>query len=611
MRSLTIGEIATLEHNSCWAEDWERVSVSDSFTPEHIYDVHFYGDVLMGVYDKMIEVEQGFLKQSGIRHATLKDVEIGDNCIIENIGNHISHYVIGDECYISNVGTISTTEDATFGQPNKIAVLNEACNGNVVIYDGLTSQIAALMIMFSGDDAIWNILCNMAIQHANERQLNSDMPTGYGLIDYGVKIINTNEIINTNVSAYCEICGASRVSESTLHSSVNASIFLGSNVICDNSVVCAGASIVDYAKLNNCYIGEACHIGKGFSAESSLFFANSYMDNGEACASFCGPFSVSHHKATLLIGGLFSFYNAGSSTNFSNHAYKTGPIHFGCLLRGSKTASGCHILWPASIGVFSTCIGKIQDHPDTTLLPFSYVIGNKNETYIVPGRNLISAGTYRDINKWPKRDKRPYSGRQSIVNEDWLNPFVILSIFRGKTLLEGMLQGHSGEEYLFGSCIIRRSSLVKGIHYYDLALRLFMGEAFKDGADIVLNPCNIGDTTTSENCCCTGSEDWHDLSGLLIPASLIEKLKEDIQDSYVGSIYEIEEFLNAHANAYEKYKRNAALAMIRKYYSIDKVTGIDADRIIEDGKQARHEWLTLINEDAEKEKATLIDKVTF
>ena len=64
------------------------------------------------------------------------------------------------------------------------------------------------------------------------------------------------------------------------------------------------------------------------------------MSNGEACAAFCGPFTVSHHKSSLLIGAMYSFYNAGSATNFSNHAYKMGPMHYGYLERGCKTASG-------------------------------------------------------------------------------------------------------------------------------------------------------------------------------------------------------------------------------------------------------------------------------
>ena len=116
-------------------------------------------------------------------------------------------------------------------------------------------------------------------------------------------------------------------------------MFIGHDVICENSIVQPGASVVEGAKLSNCLVGEACHIGRGFSAESSLFFANSHMDNGEACAAVCGPFSASHHKASLLIGVEMSFYNAGSATNFSNHAYKMGPIHQGNLMRGAKTAS--------------------------------------------------------------------------------------------------------------------------------------------------------------------------------------------------------------------------------------------------------------------------------
>jgi hypothetical protein len=68
--------------------------------------------------------------------------------------------------------------------------------------------------------------------------------------------------------------------------------------------------------MQDCYVGEACQLSNGFTAASSVFFANSYMSNGEACAAFCGPFTASHHKSSLLIGGQFSFYNAGSATNF-------------------------------------------------------------------------------------------------------------------------------------------------------------------------------------------------------------------------------------------------------------------------------------------------------
>ena len=34
---------------------------------------------------------------------TLRNVTIGDDCLIENVGNFINNYTIGDDCYISNI----------------------------------------------------------------------------------------------------------------------------------------------------------------------------------------------------------------------------------------------------------------------------------------------------------------------------------------------------------------------------------------------------------------------------------------------------------------------------------------------------------------------------
>ena len=48
-RSLTFEEIETLEKNSCWAEDWNRVEVSeDGFQAKFFHRVMFYGDIRLG-----------------------------------------------------------------------------------------------------------------------------------------------------------------------------------------------------------------------------------------------------------------------------------------------------------------------------------------------------------------------------------------------------------------------------------------------------------------------------------------------------------------------------------------------------------------------------------
>ena len=105
------------------------------------------------------------------------------------------------------------------------------------------------------------------------------------------------------------------------------------------------------------------------------------------------------HKSSLLIAGMFSFLNAGSGSNQSNHMYKLGPIHQGVVERGSKTTSDSYILWPAKVGAFSLIMGRHVNHPDTSGMPFSYLIEHGNRSYLVPGANLKSVGTIRDAQK--------------------------------------------------------------------------------------------------------------------------------------------------------------------------------------------------------------------
>jgi hypothetical protein len=333
-------------------------------------------------------------------------------------------------------------------------------------------------------------------------------------------------------------------------------------------------------------------VGKGFSAENCLFFANSYMDNGEACAAFCGPFTVSHHKSTLLIGGQYSFYNAGSGTNYSNHAYKLGPIHYGTLERGSKTASSAHILMPANIGSFSMCMGKIQNHPDTKELPFSYVIASGETAYIVPGRNIATVGTYRDINKWPKRDKRSALSKKSIVNFDWLSQYTMMEMIKGKQVLEALRneQGEGIAAYSYNGCLIKNKSLQKGIKYYDMAIRMFMGE--------VVAHHGSGLPTSS-----IGTGEWCDLSGLLAPVEVVCELCDDITNDKYQAIDEVEDNLHAMHKSYEEYCWNWTYRVILNYYGIDMLSEGDVNRIMAEADAARSEWLSAIRYDAEREFA--------
>ncbi|MBR1668858.1 MAG: DUF4954 family protein [Bacteroidaceae bacterium] len=570
MRELTVNEIAQLEERGCWAEDWSDILVDEGFSPSRMKDVLLYGHVEIGNLNGSVEVEEGFRRPCCIRNATLRNVVIGDDCLIENVRGYISNEQIGDRCYVANVGVITNQEDSTFGCGTEISVLNEGGSGNIVLFEGLTAQLAWMMVNFEG---------------VRKLGRSSSEAKGCGSMGAGARIVGAKEISNVKIGEGCEVQGSSRISNCTIMSTDDAGTLIGTDVILENSIVAAGASVTDGAKVAGCFVGESVHIGKGFSAEGSIFFANSYMDNGESCAAFCGPFATSHHKSTLLIGGAFSFYNAGSGTNQSNHAYKMGPIHWGTLDRGSKTASGSHILWPAHVGSFSMVMGKVQSHPQVQKLPFSYVIAEGRDTWLVPGINIRTVGTWRDINKWPKRDARPLDSRNDLINFAFPNPYIIQSVLEGKSVLENLQKTHSEdtEIYEYGGCKIKQLALVKGIQYYDMIIKLFLHHCFQ--------------TNTAETAEADGSR-WVDMMGMLAPKSELDSVVRDIENGTIGTAEELKGVLQQIHQNYKPYEQAYANFVMQQ---CGGNMFIDRDHWMHEAEEAYARWLKMVKDDAEKE----------
>lgn len=599
MRQLSRQEINSLERNNCHAQDWEKVSVDENFSPANLSNVEFIGNCRIGSTSDTVTTDIGIELPSGIHNARIIDSTIGNNCLIENVSGFIYNSDIADNCIINNVATIQTTEGSTFGQGNTISVMNEAGEGNVVLFSGLTSQIAALTALppFLGEQHEDNNEATSQRKQAKEavrrmvmEEVKRTVPKRT-LIESNTRIQNTEEITNSWIGEGSEIRGAKRISESTLYGEPDNGVFIGAGVICDGCVVTSGSTLSNNAIATNCFIGECSTLTDGFSATDSLFFANSYMANGEACAAFCGPFTVSHHKSTLLIGGMYSFYNAGSNTNFSNHAYKMGPIHYGIMEHGAKTASGAHILWPAHIGAFSMCMGKIATHPDTSALPFSYVIGDGCDTYIVPGRNLATVGTYRDVQKWPKRDARPDGCKHSMVDTSWLNAYNVTKIVAAKNTLEQILdrQGKKDLYELPDGSVIKKSSLHKGITLYSMAIKMFLAGHITE--DDCYNDCKIDKRDIV----------LYDLSGLYISQETVIKIVDAIQNGDIDTTAELIEIINKTVLDKQQTERELALKVANDIYGWMSLDSDDRHDLTDSFKKARTEWLSLIAKDAEKE----------
>ena len=599
MITLTQDAIDRLEAQGCTADDWSRVLVTDEHSLKYVRGVRFSGDVRLGSFQKSFDMPGGIHKHTGLFNATLHNVTIGNDCCIENIKNYIANYDIGNDCFIENVDIILCDGPTSFGNGVEVAVLNETGGREVTIHDGLTAHEAYLEAFYRHRPDLITTLKRFAAERVAERTSER------GTIGDHVTIVDTGYIKNIYIGTHAKIEGAGRLKNGTLNSRAEAPIHVGYGVIADDFIIQDGSTVEDCTTLTRVYVGQACSLGHGYSASDSLFFCNCQEENGEACAIFAGPFTVTHHKSTLLIAGLFSFMNAGSGSNQSNHMYKLGPIHQGAMERGAKTSSDSYILWPARIGAFSLVMGRHSSHSDTSDLPFSYLIEKNGETYLAPAVNLRSVGTVRDAQKWPKRDRRHPEGRMDQINFNLLSPYTIDKMLRGLHVLEELenLSGATSDTYAYQSAKISNSSLHRGQQLYRIAIQKFLGNS-------LISHLERTDCSTAESLLealkptrTEGRGTWIDLAGLIAPKELVIALLNDVEAGKVKSAAEFNAALRSIHENYYKYEWTWAYETMLEYYGLypDRITIDDLIKIIEQWKESVVTLDRMLYADAKKE----------
>ena len=598
-RALTQEEIGRLEAQACTAADWNDVQVAEAFTPDYVHHTRFSGKIRLGVFEGEFRLAGGVCKHAGLSYAALHNVTVGDNCFIENVKNYIANYEIGESVFIENVDIILVDKKSRFGNGVEVSVLNETGGREVMIHDRLSAHQAYIMALYRHRPLLIGrmkaLIEAYAEAHASET----------GSIGNRVSIVNSGYIKNVRIGDCCEIEGAGRLKNGTVNSNASDPVHIGYGVVCDDFIISSGAHIEDGTMITRCFVGQACRMGHNYSASDSLFFSNCQEENGEACAIFAGPFTVTHHKSTLLIAGMFSFMNAGSGSNQSNHMYKLGPIHQGAMERGAKTTSDSYILWPARIGAFSLVMGRHVNHPDTSDLPFSYLIEDKNTTYLAPGVNLRSVGTIRDAQKWPKRDLRKDPLRLDQINYNLLSPYTIQKMMKGREILKELarVSGETSETYSYQSAKIKNSALNKGIRFYETAIHKFLGnsvikrlEKIRFQSDEEIRKRLLPDTPV-------GSGEWVDISGLIAPKSEIERLMSDIETGALSTVDQIHDrFADMHAHYYT-YEWTWAYEKMLEFYRLDaeRITASDICAIVRQWQEAVVGLDRLVYEDAKKE----------
>jgi len=312
----------------------------------------------------------------------------------------------------------------------------------------------------------------------------------------------------------------------------------------------------------------------------------------------------------LLIAALFSFYNAGSGTNQSNHMYKLGPVHEGKVLRGTKTGSFSYLMWPCRVGPFSVVLGKHSSTFDTADYPFSHLAARPDgKCAMVPGLHLTTVGTVRDGAKWPKRDRRKGSVKRDIISFDVFSPYTVGQMIRASASLKVLAAAtdKSVDEVSVGGAIVKRLILRTGQKYYKSGIHMYLLEKVVEKAEKALKSGTaVADffTTPSD---AVFSEEWVDVGGQLMPQQRLIDLHNAIES---GSVASVEAFSAAAEKIADAYGDDE-WAWVKNAYKIvfdvdlDNATKEDVAEIAQTYLKVKSKFLKLVVIDAEKEFAEL------
>ena len=503
-RNITPQEIAAVEALGTTAESWSEVMVSPDFTPSQLLQSRLEGSVWIGPGARIIR-------------------------------STVRNYRIGAESRIEGVTALECRRESSFGNGVEVATINENGGRSVRICEELTAQTAYLQALYGHRPQGVAAIKRMVERVAAERR------SAIGTVGAGVCITGARLIREVRIGDRVTIEGASLLENGT----ICAGAHIGCDVQARDFIAAEDARIDGGALLERCFVGECCHIDKHFTAVDSLFFANCHCENGEAVSIFAGPYTVSHHKASLLIAGMFSFFNAGSAANQSNHLFKSGPVHQAIHLRGCKFGSGTYIMAPAAEGAFTLVLGHHSKHHDTTMFPFSYLVEQEGRSALMPGANLISSGTVRDLEKWPARDRRTV--KRDRINFEEYNPYLTGAMIDAVNTLNELAEAHpQADSYVHKQVVIKSVQLRRGLKLYNKAIVASLGAML----------------ARTERGAAEGAGRWSDVAGQYVPRSIVRKILDGVESGTIDSLEAVDREFTQAAEQYDRYARGWAEALL-------------------------------------------------
>ena len=375
LRRLAKPEIEQLEALGNTCRDWSRVRVADGFNPRRVRGCEFHGDVVLGRFTRSVSLADGLEVVAGLSNSTVADSVIGHNALVRDV-RLLANYVVGEEAVVVNCGRVTCGVGATFGNGGSVPVALEGGGRDVELFAELNVELAAAVARPGGrKDEIGGY--RRAVAEYRERA-SSDR----GVIGAGARVWNVPRVEDAFIGPACHVDGASAVIRSTLLSTADEPVTVETGALVTDSLLQWGVRVTSLAVVERSLLAEASRVERHGKVRNSVLGPNTEVAAGEVSACLLGPFTGCHHQS-LLISTLWPAGrgNVGYGANVgSNHTSRAPDQEFRAG-EGLFLGLGVNVKFPCdfSRAVYSVVACGTDLPPQKVTLPFSLIAPPKEQ----------------------------------------------------------------------------------------------------------------------------------------------------------------------------------------------------------------------------------------
>jgi len=615
-RQLTAFEIEVLVRNRNTSDDWNKLLVSDNFTPELVKNCKFFGLVRIGKLTPLYLDFSDLKVPVGLYNSTIINSDFGDNVVIDNV-NYLANYIIGNEVIVINVNELATSNHAKFGN----GILKEGEEESVRIWMEISNENGGRSVlpfngMQPGDAYMWS-------KYRDDKKLlekfklftekRFDKKRGYyGKIGDRTVIKNTSIIKDVWIGSDAYIKGANKLKNLTINSGIEGRTQIGEGCEMVNGIMSDGCRAFYGVKAVRFVMASHSQLKYGARLINSYLGNNATISCCEVLNSLIFPAHEQHHNNSFLTASTIMGQSniAAGATIGSNHNSRGAD---GELVAGRGFWPGLCVSLKHNSKFASFNILAKGDYPAELNIPFPFaLISNEVATdklLIMPAYwtmyNMYALA--RNTWKYVDRDKRVE--RIQHIEYDYLAPDTINEIFEAIYLLEiytgkaycanqGKENLTQKQQQVIGKKLLETDELTVN----ELAITIPNIENSSRNVEI-LKPYNayhaykkmivhyaanqllfsVENSTQNSlvGCMDTLNEkykrnQWTNIGGQLIPTKQLELLKKEIVQDKISSWQQVHQFYAHQTKEYQQQKLAHAMAAIIELENLKKADLTDS-----------------------------------